>query len=782
MLILHGTAKFLTTLNAAPVPSPVAADADPIFGTWQATLFDVDDTPYFAFLQPRTRLPLFLPATLPFTLDTFVAHLTSLLDAVGIPDASYRPHLATLTNVTLTKSKDRKQAAALAQVLRDLHFNIVSTHVFGTCDPTTTAVHKMFWETPLRDLPSHSPLMCLRLLLDGQVLPAPPPAKPSASTKKKPTRAKRAAASKPTPAPPAPAFTLIRPDGSQTACTPSRHDKSQTLPAILAILQDAEEEDFTIEELLRDIMTVTPDPGGDLAALLASHPRDDFATDAMMLLFQSANNRAIPPGVQRTIAAGAVPALQRAMRDRAVPDPRKLMAGPLLAKFGAPIPEEEYASYFQDFEAALAAMKPDLPPLSATPFCVEKLLDCTDIPLTLEDDSIHEGDGCWDLLSSIAQECADSSPETAALIVATGAAVAIWQRAGLDDLFSEMFHGLAQSNAPHVRWQLETLACWPFAGGIGAAATEAARAMQIRGVEMQHPFFREFSHGYMGMVDGSGTRQLALFFRTPEGGMDAVVLLLRTGWGIKDAFTLYEDVNDLEETLCDSEMSLPLCPCSLPLARDLFADALSMHASSGKRVPPKAYLIRQYLGSERLLPRPRTPNLGVYMLETLRRTPELVTEYEPMLEDEPFGGLWFHSDAAYAYVRANQKSLRPHKPQASWMKSFLLEACITERDSLLHHMAINLEVEALAGRARRSVNKMAARNYLAIEEEVVPFDTIPYVRALAERALDVILGNLQQGFRNQAEANQAALERDDKMQEMMDQLLWANPDLDEEDD
>ena len=78
-----------------------------------------------------------------------------------------------------------------------------------------------------------------------------------------------------------------------------------------------------------------------------------------------------------------------------------------------------------------------------------------------------------------------------------------------------------------------------------------------------------------------------------------------------------------------------------------------------------------------------------------------------------------------------------------------------EKDLLVRRVAANLEVEARAGRAQRPVNRLASRVWLALSEGVVPYEAIPYVRALAADSVQSIATNLRRGFNSQAEADEA---------------------------
>lgn len=85
-------------------------------------------------------------------------------------------------------------------------------------------------------------------------------------------------------------------------------------------------------------------------------------------------------------------------------------------------------------------------------------------------------------------------------------------------------------------------------------------------------------------------------------------------------------------------------------------------------------------------------------------------------------------------------------------------------------MAVNLEHEAGAGRARQRINRLAARTWIVLGEGLVAFDELPYTRALAGLSLEVTTHNVALGYRTQDQANQAALEEDQEVQAMLAEL------------
>ena len=87
---------------------------------------------------------------------------------------------------------------------------------------------------------------------------------------------------------------------------------------------------------------------------------------------------------------------------------------------------------------------------------------------------------------------------------------------------------------------------------------------------------------------------------------------------------------------------------------------------------------------------------------------------------------------------------------------------------LARRLAVNLEVEALAVRSSKPASRAAARVWIALTEDVLPFERIPFVRLLCEHAIRAIAASLVKGYGSQEEANRAAIDQDEK--EMEDEL------------
>lgn len=300
------------------------------------------------------------------------------------------------------------------------------------------------------------------------------------------------------------------------------------------------------------------------------------------------------------------------------------------------------------------------------------------------------------------------------------------------------------------------LARWPRA----EATHELAGRVETTGGEPYRA--GPFSHGIVSKVDGSGSRQLLLFYRAAEGTLEALALLLNDTVGIKDVWANF-DAGDVEEEARRHDLQIMYAPCDVALARELVADALALHVDTDRAVPGRFLLYRHYLGPEPLEPARRRAKLDAYMLESFVPTPALAKGSERLARESIFSDLAPKAPWAYEFLRPEVHKRRPLSDDV--LVNFIREAERNDRDLLLSRMATNLELEALAGRAQKPLNRAAARTYVAIRERVMPFETVPYVREIYRDAAAGILMNLHMGFRSQEEANQAALDLEEALRE-----------------
>lgn len=759
MLTLRCTAKMLKKFSSKGDPKPLASSN--ALGDWFGNLFKIGRKEYFLFTNSRSLISIVTSAHSQIPLSEFVPHLYELLVGYGVTEKRVDTELKTMSPITLVKTNDRSVLGSMNDFIRHLRFK--GEEVGSEFDPTSPDIHHALWELPMGALDYNCPVDVALNILEGR-----DPLTPSESREKRmrdrvegtENESKKKLAAKASPA-----LTVMRPDGSSKRYVAPVASDLATRKDVQELVAKSIGSDESPIFTLRDVFDISDDPGGDLAWLVVNAPEERVFMHAVILLFSATEEDYIPADVAAVMRTGVIRVLEAAMYDPDVPDRRKIVAGPLLARMGAEIPEDEYASCFNNLEASMEEWSSTMPPPSATSNAASLYLDSATVPMEADACPADPEDKCWDSIAGVAVHSASKDPGAAALILCAASASAIWQGHKNIEALRSLLEQFSSINSPEVLWQLEVLAHWPYAGVFGEAARRSAQEIRARGIQPRHAFEPEFSHGYLSMVDGAGARQMALFYRTQEGGMDATLHLPKDTWGLKDSFPTFGDSTRIENIFHDESIQIVYAPCAPKFGREIIADAMARSLETGNRIPPNAFLCLQYLGQDLIVPKCREPNLGTYMLEVIRRTPEMVADSSELMDSVPFEGLWFSGEAAYDFIESNLKGRKTRLPDKAF-EEYLREVCILERDQILRRMAANLELESLAGRATRKESKIAARTYLALLEEVVPFHHIPYIRLLAAHSVKIIQQNLKNGYREQEEANKAAMDMDEGMFEM----------------
>ena len=522
-------------------------------------------------------------------------------------------------------------------------------------------------------------------------------------------------------------------------------------------LAEQDGEDVLLEEL-GDLLEAMAHPGEDLAWLAAHDLDPAISSAAAAALFYVVQSETFPPQAREQARREAAPVLLKALKSPGMPDSRKYSVGPLYSYCAdEDLPAEEYRAFFRDFDAVSRQMLSEMvDTFSSDPQSVERVL--SGMEMAVDDDMPPETRyrGAMEL----ATQLLEVNPAAAAAVVSGN--LVVGSEEGLDAAYHEPALDILEgTNCPQAVWFLEEMGRWPHLGELGKQAARRAAKMRLSGLAPAHDLPLAFSHAMVTAPDGMGSRQLSLYFRTPEGGMDALGLLLNDIVGVKDAFCVYDEGADLEEEIRDQFDALPMALCGMELAREFFGDALARHEAQGTCPLASAFVYRPYLGPGPITVKPRTPDLSTYGLADLKRTPALLKNSGELAEVPGFDLLWFGSDLAYEYVAANmpKKARRLSKKK---FEQFLHEVAMEEEEMLLSRMAGILEVESLAGHGTHRINRIAARTWLGLSEDVAAFADTPYVRLLGERAVEAIISNVRMGFRNAAEANAAALEMDDE--------------------
>src|SRR5581483_10670545 len=326
------------------------------------------------------------------------------------------------------------------------------------------------------------------------------------------------------------------------------------LPALreaLIELAGPEGEDRSPDETLDRLAERFPAVGRGLVELMARDPSLRVSEQAALLLFFTA--RFAPGRLRGRVLGSCQVDLLEAMRDASVSDERKYTMGPLLAALGARLSDEEYAACFSDFEGTVERLSRDgMTSLLDVPEQVEALLGFHGL-LGAEGDGPAEAT----LIEALerAVETLLHNAQVGSVLVAVTAAICREHGLALEPAL-QAIDLAARTKTPRAAWYLGELARWPAAGDVGERArghVHDARSAEAKALDPRPALTAgrpqptgAFSHGLVSALDGEGSRDVVLFFRTNEGTLDGLALLLNERNGIQDAFTSFGDGDDLE--------------------------------------------------------------------------------------------------------------------------------------------------------------------------------------------------------------------------------------------
>jgi hypothetical protein len=510
---------------------------------------------------------------------------------------------------------------------------------------------------------------------------------------------------------------------------------------------------------LRGAAADAADPGGELA-WLAAYDLDksvsDLAGGALHAL--AFEKDALPAGEAKRARKSSRTALLKALRDMRVPDSRKLALAPLYEWLGGKLSTAEYRAFFRDFEtaargrarSAAAAVRDD-------PRSIEDALGAAG--LMPAQPSVSARDAVEGLVRLSMDMRASSPAAAAALLGATAAAML--ERSRPEEELAGVLETLAGNRCPRAAWCLDELGRWPAAGAVGARAGELAAGLRSGGLLPGLPPQPEFARAHATGVDGNGSRSLAVFFRSTGAACDALMLLPNDSVGVKDIWIARPAGSRIEAALRKMGEDVAIAPCGIDLARELLADALAIHGEIGRPPPGLLYAYRPLFGAEPIAPRRRRPDPREFMAD-LGPLPPSPSDEEAgeVLEYPAYRTLWFSSKEVYDMVSWAMKSASGPGPERTARQ--LAESVFPqERERLLSRLAVNLEVEALAGRGREKVNRLAARAWLDLAESSRPALEMPFVMELCRQTWNIVAVNITMDYRSQEEAN-AARERMDE--------------------
>ncbi|MBL4847873.1 MAG: hypothetical protein JKY65_20350 [Planctomycetes bacterium] len=495
---------------------------------------------------------------------------------------------------------------------------------------------------------------------------------------------------------------------------------------------------------------------------LAAYDNDEAIRErACRLLVSALQEPGVPRTVRERVVRQAAELAETAIRDPRLADERKLIVSMVLTLSGREMGPGELEACFADFSGSLEREAREV---------ASTLLDTAEqLEFWLQAAELADVQG------QASQKWVPRTLQMAALMGQTNARVgasalaitaAIGRELGYpgEDELCAALEASAVLDPERALALLTDLATWPNAGPLGAKARELSMRLRAEGVSPRALPAPVFSHGLVSTVDGSGSRALQLHYRQAEGTLDALSLVLNDRVGLKDVWCAFGEGSEVERQF--REAGLPLASCDEGFARELVADALATSEASGRVVPGRWLLYRSFLGTAPLEPAQRSPHLGAYMLETVIRAPALAEGSGALPDSIAYDKLGFDSEAAYAFVRERSRGRRL-QINAELVTEFLSAVEAHERERVTRRLAVNLEHEARAGRAKQKVNRLAARTWIVLSEDLVPFRELPYARALAETSLEAIAHNLAGGYSSQDEANLASLELDQGLHAML---------------
>lgn len=519
---------------------------------------------------------------------------------------------------------------------------------------------------------------------------------------------------------------------------------------------------------------------GEVLTWLGAYDLDPAVSeDALLLLFFAGETPDLSKHEKDVLMAQAGLVAREASRSGNVPDERKFRLAVILEKTGdgelveAVLKKAASSQKTRDRMAREACRQ-----LARTPQALNELLNM--LELSGEEDEPPDPQAFL-FVDSLIEELHAKNPGAAALLAGTTVIAACGY--AFDEAASAMLERMRQLPSPQVAWALRELGDWP--GLVPEAAAHArvvASEFTSKGIAPSFSVDRTFSHGLLTSVDGSGSQSVTVFYLTKDGTMDAASVIYNLRTGFRAAHCVYDDGYEVEFHFQEAayEEDLRLAFCSLALAREFLADIWAQEAERESPVPHVFFMGRPYFGAEPIVPKRRTPDLSPYCMQSLTVNADLLDDAEATLASSLAHGTFrFTSDSAYQFVIAHQPAGARNFPKKRVLQ-FAREIAIADREFLIDMLAANLEFEAQGGRAHHDDNRLAARTWLGMKEQVAPFDTIPYVRELCAISLGEILSNVRAGFDNQADADEAAMMMDGLGLE--DDGLYGDEDYEDDED
>ncbi len=495
--------------------------------------------------------------------------------------------------------------------------------------------------------------------------------------------------------------------------------------------------------------------GRSLTWLAAYADDEELRARAFRLLHGAFTDPGFPQRLRGKIERQAMKLADKDLRNSALTDVQKLPLLGVLGLMGHELTPDELDRCFDDFEGTLESLTRDAGArLVDAAECVEATLEAAGLGDVAGLAGVHEDDLVRALNVAAIQSEANGTVGATVLLVMC--AIGNEMLSPPDEALSLAVDAAVGADPERSLYLLTEFGCWPNSRVLGNKARALSFRLRAQGIRPKPVPCPVFARGLVSSVDGAGSRALQLLYGD-EDRLDGLTLIVNDRVGLKDVWLGAGVGEELERRARETDMSM--VPCSVEFARDLLADALATNELSGFPVPGRWLLYRSYLGAAPLSPQARTPNLSAYPAKPNEFERITLVASDVLADHGVYDSLGFDSEAAYAFVRSRVGADETLEITADLVSEFLSAVEEHERERLTRRIAVNLEGEDLAGRAREPFNQLAAVLWRALDQATCPFEELTYARKLAEQSLRAITHNVGQGFRSQDEANAAAAAR-----------------------
>ena len=497
------------------------------------------------------------------------------------------------------------------------------------------------------------------------------------------------------------------------------------------------------------ISLMNMDHPGEFLARMGVYDLDPcVASGALCLTHIILDGSSLFPDLVDDLLEEAGPILRKGLESPNIPDMRKVELVRLCEKAGYFSPQDDPSRFFNDWPGAMKqSMESHLELFQGEPGEVIQLLDMICNAPEAEDSE----DAAFRIVMEMAKYLMTKNPVAASRLLASGFVM------GFDDMIEEedlelALNLLGAQDEPESVWWLKAIAGWPGLEEWHDRAQRIVTKKQLSGIKPGNSFDRTFSEAIVTLRDGAGARQLFLTFHNPKGKKDALFFLLKLDEGISDLFVVPDEGDRLDKILHEmGQDPMSYATCTLEQALSVLADAFAIQLEEYETLPPGLFSLLPYFPDGLPDPMRRTVSLDGYDVAGVARNPEMVSESASLLAGSVYL-FQFTAEDTYEYL-SDHKPRNKRKLTKKWQNEYLAALEKVEKPLLIDRLENLLEIEAWAGRAQLPYTQTLLQTWVALKEDIVPFNQIPLVQTLAAISVPMVVENLAMGFFSQKDAN-----------------------------